>query len=86
MRRARIALAVGVLATVFAASGEITIRSDYPGGNVKVVGIDEANGVVRIAPELRDTQVDMFSTVFIGNSQTKVINGKMVTPRGYVHE
>ncbi|RDU24536.1 precorrin-3B C(17)-methyltransferase [Anaerosacchariphilus polymeriproducens] len=33
--------------------------------------------------ELRNTQVDMFSTVFIGNSQTKNLNGKMVTPRGY---
>ncbi|MGI6070727.1 MAG: precorrin-3B C(17)-methyltransferase [Blautia sp.] len=33
--------------------------------------------------ELRDTQVDMFTTVWIGNSQTKEINGKMVTPRGY---
>ena len=36
--------------------------------------------------ELRDTAVDMFSTVFIGNSQTKVIGGKMVTPRGYDHD
>ena len=35
---------------------------------------------------LRDAQVDMFSTVFIGNSQTKVVNGKMVTPRGYDHD
>lgn len=33
--------------------------------------------------ELRDTQVDMFTTVFIGNSQTKVIGNKIVTPRGY---
>ena len=33
--------------------------------------------------ELRDTKVDMFTTVFIGNTQTKVLNGKMVTPRGY---
>lgn len=33
--------------------------------------------------ELRDTKVDMFTTVFIGNSQTKNLNGKMVTPRGY---
>ena len=32
---------------------------------------------------LRDTKVDMFTTVFIGNTQTKVLNGKMVTPRGY---
>lgn len=36
--------------------------------------------------ELRDTEVDMFSTVFIGNSRTKNINGKMVTPRGYLYE
>lgn len=33
--------------------------------------------------ELRDTKVDMFTTVFIGNTRTKVLNGKMVTPRGY---
>lgn len=33
--------------------------------------------------ELRDTQVDMFTTVFVGNSQTRQIGGKMVTPRGY---
>ena len=32
---------------------------------------------------LRDTKVDMFTTVWVGNSQTKEINGKMVTPRGY---
>lgn len=36
--------------------------------------------------ELRKTQVDMFSTVFIGNSQTKTIGRKMVTPRGYKYE
>lgn len=34
--------------------------------------------------ELRDEQVDMFTTVFIGNSQTKELNGHMVTPRGYL--
>lgn len=33
--------------------------------------------------ELSETSVDMFTTVFIGNSETKIINGKMVTPRGY---
>lgn len=36
--------------------------------------------------ELRDTAVDMFSTVFIGNASTKVISGKLVTPRGYHHD
>ena len=52
-------------AAVFAAFGEISIRSDYPGGNVKVCGIDEANGVVRIAPDLRDTQGRWFHWDFI---------------------
>ena len=33
--------------------------------------------------QLREEQVNMFTTVFIGNSQTRVVNGKMVTPRGY---
>ena len=33
--------------------------------------------------ELRDYQADMFTTVYIGNSQTRKIDGKMVTPRGY---
>ena len=33
--------------------------------------------------ECRDKQVNMFTTVFIGNSQTRIINRKMVTPRGY---
>ena len=36
--------------------------------------------------ELREAEVDMFSTVFIGNSQTKIVGGKMVTPRGYDHD
>ncbi|MDR2517828.1 MAG: precorrin-3B C(17)-methyltransferase [Spirochaetaceae bacterium] len=34
--------------------------------------------------ELKDKEADMFTTVFIGNSRTRVINGKMVTPRGYL--
>ena len=33
--------------------------------------------------ELGEGGADMFSTVFIGSSATRVINGKMVTPRGY---
>lgn len=33
--------------------------------------------------ELKDTELDMFCTVFIGNSSTKDIASMMVTPRGY---
>ena len=32
---------------------------------------------------LRDTQLDMFSTVFIGSSTTQADHGRMITPRGY---
>ena len=32
---------------------------------------------------LRDTQLDMFSTVFIGSSTTLADQGRMITPRGY---
>lgn len=52
-------------------------------GIVTQIGRDGENGTVMTLRELRDTKVDMFTTVFIGNSQTKNINGKMVTPRGY---
>ena len=42
----------------------------------------ESMNVLTLA-ELSHTQVDMFSTVFIGNSQTRAENGRMITPRGY---
>lgn len=52
-------------------------------GIVGNIGRDGESETVMTLKELRDTKVDMFTTVFIGNSQTKNINGKMVTPRGY---
>ena len=33
--------------------------------------------------QLRDTEVNMFTTVFVGNAATRALNGRMVTPRGY---
>ena len=52
-------------------------------GIVSQIGRDGERAEVMTLKELRDRQVDMFTTVFIGNSQTKVIHGRMVTPRGY---
>ena len=52
-------------------------------GTVCNIGREGEEYQVMTLKELRDRQVDMFTTVFIGNSQTKEINGKMVTPRGY---
>lgn len=55
-------------------------------GIARNIGRDGEQTRVLTLKELRDTEVDMFSTVFIGNSQTRVINGRMVTPRGYLYE
>ena len=52
-------------------------------GTVAQIARDGETAQVMTLKELRDTEVDMFTTVFVGNSQTKNINGKMVTPRGY---
>lgn len=52
-------------------------------GIVSNIGRDGETMQVMSLEELRETKVDMFTTVFVGNSQTKEIGGKMVTPRGY---
>lgn len=55
-------------------------------GIVSNIARDGEECCVMSLKELSDTQVDMFTTVFVGNSQTRNINGKMVTPRGYRYE
>lgn len=47
------------------------------------IGREGEQSAVMTLAQLRDTAVDMFTTVFVGNSQTKEIGGRMVTPRGY---
>ncbi|MBO4878226.1 MAG: precorrin-3B C(17)-methyltransferase [Ruminococcus sp.] len=52
-------------------------------GYVRNIGREGQESRILTLSELRDTAVDMFTTVYIGNSETRVIAGKMVTPRGY---
>lgn len=52
-------------------------------GYVKNIGRNGQCMQVLSLQALQDTPVDMFTTVYIGNSRTKVIDGKMITPRGY---
>jgi len=47
------------------------------------IGRDGQESKLMTLTELADAPADMFTTVFIGNSRTKVVNGRMVTPRGY---
>lgn len=49
----------------------------------KMIGRQGQEKELMTLKRLRDTGVDMFTTVFVGNSQTKVVSGAMVTPRGY---
>ena len=66
---------------------DILLRSKSPEtacGYVRNIGREGEEGHVTTLGELRDTKVDMFTTVFIGNSRTRIIDGKLVTPRGYL--
>lgn len=52
-------------------------------GYVENIGREGTQVQVCTLEELREREVNMFTTVFIGNSQTEVIHGKLVTRRGY---
>lgn len=65
---------------------EILLRHKAPEtvcGAVRNIGRDGESYELMSLKELADYQADMFTTVFIGNSQTRNLSGKMVTPRGY---
>lgn len=52
-------------------------------GAVRNIGRNGEQYQVMSLEQLSEYEADMFTTIFIGNSSTKKINGKMVTPRGY---
>ena len=53
-------------------------------GYVRSIGRDGEEFHTCTLKELRDTEVDMFTTVFIGNSHSRITGGRLITPRGYV--
>lgn len=53
-------------------------------GLVGRIGRSGEHASVMTLRALRGVQADMFTTVFVGNSQTEIIGGKLVTPRGYL--
>lgn len=52
-------------------------------GLVKNIGRAGQEAKVMTLEQLKDTETDMFTTVFIGNSNTKIVGDKLITPRGY---
>ena len=60
-----------------------TLPEDTPCGYVRNIGRDGCETIVCSLKELSQVNVDMFVTVFIGNSRTRAVDGKLITPRGY---
>lgn len=58
-------------------------KGDTICGIVRNIGREGESCEILSLEELREKKVDMFTTVFIGNSATMELNGRMVTPRGY---
>jgi len=56
---------------------------ETPVGIVRNAGRDEESSYITTLAEVKDAPIDMFSIVIIGNSNTYVKNGKIITPRGY---
>ena len=59
------------------------IEKERPCGYVNNIDREgQESGVMKLS-ELRDFEADMFTTVFIGNSESRIIDGHLVTGRGY---
>ena len=62
---------------------DLQIEAYRFGGWVRNIGRAGQERKILTLAQLREERLDMFTTVFIGNSATGAINGWMVTPRGY---
>ena len=60
-----------------------TLPEDRPCGVARSIGREGESRMVLTLDGLKDFEADMFCTVFVGNSQTRIIAGELVTPRGY---
>lgn len=60
-----------------------TIEGSRVCGYVENIGRDGTRAEVCTLEELKDREVNMFTTVFIGNSDSVILNGKLITRRGY---
>ncbi len=59
------------------------LPGERPCGIAHSIGREGESMELLTLRELRDAPVDMFCTVFVGNASTRVLNGRLVTPRGY---
>ena len=59
------------------------LEPERPCGYVENIGREGTHSVTCTLGELKDAEVNMFTTVFVGNQGTEIIGGKLVTKRGY---
>ena len=59
------------------------VEAERACGYVENIGREGTKTHTCTIRELRDCTVNMFTTVFIGNSQSEIVNGKLITKRGY---
>lgn len=59
------------------------MEAERPCGYVENIGREGTKAVICTLRDLRERQVNMFTTVFIGNSGSEITNGKLITKRGY---
>jgi precorrin-3B C17-methyltransferase len=59
------------------------MRPETPVGIVRQAGREGEEVKITTLKELLNAEIDMVTTIIVGNSATKMVNGKMVTARGY---
>ena len=65
---------------------EILLRHrspETPVGVVRLAGRDGEETAVTTLKAMVDAEIDMVTTVIVGNSTTRLVGNRMVTPRGY---
>ena len=60
--------------------------ADTPVGYVRQAGRDEQEIKVTTLEKFDPEEVDMFTVILIGNSQSYICEGKIITPRGYYRD
>ena len=60
-----------------------SMKEDRPCGYVENIGREGTKVVTCTLKELREAEVNMFTTVFVGNEGSEIVNGKLITKRGY---
>jgi len=60
--------------------------ADTPIGYVRQAGREEQEVKVTTLAQFNPEDIDMFTVILIGNSQSYICDGKIITPRGYYRE